>query len=494
MMRLHLTTLLAAALIGGCTTLPVETPSSTLPASAAEDQWQTVQAVDTQGPADTDALAWWELFDDPTLSELITRGLSANQDVLIASARLRQGAAAVRAARAGRRPQLDFAVNARRAEVSSQGAGAASQLNGAGLINAVNEFYDLGANLAWEADVFGRLGAQITAAQSNLAANAADQRAVELTVAASIASTYLELRALQAQLAVERTNVRISEEQFTLARDLAAGGLAPELDALRAEGQLEQSQARLPGIEAQIAGQRFALATLIGEVPQALAEALAVAPPLPPSPPDVLPTGVRSALLHRRPDVTAAGWRVEAAAATLEATAKVRLPQLVLTGAGGTDAGTFAQMLEASSVTWLLGAAISLPLYRGGAIRADVDDAEAQLAIARLQWDRTALVALQEAETALATFAAARAERDRLQLATAATAQAADIATRLYDTGLGDYLAVLDARREDRTATLALVQARNRMNQRAVDLYRALGGGWSSVSAPATVDVLASSR
>ncbi|MEO0425751.1 MAG: TolC family protein, partial [Pseudomonadota bacterium] len=177
-----------------------------------------------------------------------------------------------------------------------------------------------------------------------------------------------------------------------------------------------------------------------------------------------------------------------------EASAKIRFPQLILTGAGGTDAGSFLDMLEASSVTWLLGAAVNLPLYRGGAIRAEVDNAASALEIARLTWDRTALIALQEAETALAAFAGARAERDRLRLATEATAQAAQIATRLYDTGLGGYLAVLDAQREDRNAALALVAAKNRINQRAVDLYRALGGGWESPESPPPVDVMASVR
>ncbi len=490
MRRWNVPALIGLLALGGCASLPVEQPATTLPASAGADAWQSPAALTTQAPNDG---AWWQLFGDDELSELIATGLAANQDVAIATARLRQASASIRAARSGRRPQLDFSVNARRAEVSSQGAGAASQLIGAGLFDDVNEFYDLGANLSWEVDLFGRIAAQISAAQSDLAASAADQRGVQLTVAATIASTYLELRALQAQLEVERTNVRISEEQYTLARDQAAGGLAPELDVLRAEGQLETSRARLPGLEAQVAGQRFALATLVGKPPQTMAERFAAGPALP-APPDLLPVGVRSDLLRRRPDVTAAGWRVQAAAATLESQAKIRFPQLILTGAGGTDAGTFVEMLEANSLTWLLGTAVTLPLYRGGAIGADIDNAQAELEIARLNWDRTALVALQEAETALAAFAGARAERDRLRQATQATAQAADIATRLYDTGLGNYLAVLDARREDRNAALALVAAKNRMNQRAVDLYRALGGGWSAPDAGDGVDVLVSSR
>ncbi|MEO0423852.1 MAG: efflux transporter outer membrane subunit, partial [Pseudomonadota bacterium] len=364
MNRLHRLALLGLLALAGCASLPVEEPASTLPSAAAEDRWQTPSAIasQTQGEA-LPATDWWRLFGDDTLSELIATGLAANQDIAIASARLQQAGAAVRNARSGRRPQLDFAVNARRAEVSSQGAGAASQLNGAGLINDVNEFYDLGANLSWEVDLFGRLGAQISAAESNRAASLADQRGVQLTVTSAIASAYLELRALQAQLAVERANVRISEEQYTLARDLAASGLSPELDALRAQGQFESSRARLPALEAQIAGQRFALATLIGGTPGSI-EALVADTGEQPAPPALLPVGVRSDLLRRRPDVTAAGWRLQAATSSLEASAKIRFPQLILTGAGGTDAGSFLDMLEASSVTWLLGAAVNLPLYR----------------------------------------------------------------------------------------------------------------------------------
>lgn len=512
----HLSLLLTTALLAaGCASLPVDVPGGTLPDQALTGDWHgatptsrsaadadvaaapadpatppaaatpdadtTPAALADAGGApagvDPDA-AWWTLFGDATLSDLVRTGLAANQDVAIAVARLREAAAGIRAARSARLPAAGAELSAQRAEVSNQGAGAASNLAAAGLINDVNEFYNLGGDLRWEVDLFGRIAKAVEAARGDRAALAAELQGVRLTVAAAIASTYLRLRSLQEQRAVEQANVRISREQLELAQRRFATGLAPELDVLRAEGQLEASRARLPGIEAGIAASTFALARLLGQAPEALTQRLQTAAPQP-QPPAVLPVGVRSDLLLRRPDVIAARAQAQAAAARLASARRVRFPQLVLTGAGGTDAASFLDLLEANSLTWLLGVATSLPIYQGGAIRADVDANEARLEAAVLAWDRTALTALEEAESALAAYTRARQERERLRAATRATAQAAEIAQRLYDTGLGDYLSALDARREDRNAQRALAQARERVNQRAVDLYRALGGGWS---------------
>jgi multidrug efflux system outer membrane protein len=472
-------------LFTGCASVPVEVPPSTLPEATTVADWAGPErspsaAISVERP-DAD---WWQLFDDEQLSELIATGLAANQEIDIAEARMRQAAAAIRAARAGSRPQIGARAEGARVKISSQGAGVGSQLNNAGLIpNRFNSF-NLGFDVSWEVDAWGRIGALTDAASADLGAAEAARQGMALGITAAIAATYLDLRARQATLQVERSNVSISEQQLEIAEGRVLGGLSPELDVVRARGQLEAARARLPGLEAQIAADSFALGVLTGRLPETLRSALAEPRELA-TPPDVLPIGIRSEVLTRRPDVVAASWQVAAAASRLEASVKTRFPQLILSSAGGTDAQDFARLLDAGSLTWLIGAAVTAPLYQGGRIRAGIEDTEASLEIAALEYDQTALRALQEAESALVAFAEAQRERDRLILARAATEEAAGIALKLFDTGLGDYLTVLEAQRDDRAVAIALVAARARVSQRAVDLYRAIGGGWDAPAPPA---------
>lgn len=427
------------------------------------------------GPApDT---AWWQALGDNLLVELIDAAVNHNDDLKIAQAGVREARALRRLSASGFYPGLDFRSAYQRRRPSENGQVDLKTLSDSGLAKLETHFFEAGFDAAWEIDVFGGIRRSVQAAEARIEATIELRRDVLLSVIAEVARNYTELRGAQRRLAVAQRNIRIQSETRTLVRNKFKTGLAPEIDVTRAKAQLETTRARVPPLRAEIRGAAHRLAVLTGRQPHALLETLLATKPIP-NPPDLVPVGLPSELLRRRPDVRFAERQLAAATAEIGVATANLYPRFFLTGAAGLESISFADLFSASSRAWSLGPTIRWPVFQGGRIRAGIEAAKAQRERAYARFQQAVLIALEDVETSLIDYAEEQLQRQELAAATKASSRSVELAKILYDKGLDDFLTVLDAERTLTELEDRLVQSETGAVVRLIALYKALGGGW----------------
>ncbi len=489
---------LACVWLAGCAV----GPDYRAPELALQPAWESPADMfdaDLDPPA-----AWWEGFDDPHLTMLVEQALLHNFDLEVAAARVREARAARRAAGGALLPTVAANLAGERTSPSFQGGGALSELAAAGLLGRVNDDFSSGLQVAWELDLFGRLRREREAAQAQLEASAAQYLGTRLLVAAEVASTYWQWRGAQGQLDVLADNLDVQRQTREVTARKLASGLVPEIDLLRATAQLASTEAQLPALQGQVSASRFALNVLTGHDPLVDVLPAAPGPAGTPTPGEQARTllqtplagrvalGQRAQLLLRRPDVMAAERLLAAATAQIGAAKAQRWPRLNLLAAGGYNAGEFSRLFESDSIQWLLNPEFTLPLFQGGQVKAGIEAAEARADQALAQYRKAVFTSLQEAHTAMTLYDREQATLISLSTAERASNEAAGIAARLYDSGLGDFLSVLDAQSRLAEVQDARIRSRTRAAMRLVDLYRALGGGAQMLPAAAQPSNVAS--
>jgi NodT family efflux transporter outer membrane factor (OMF) lipoprotein len=466
----------AALLLAACTVGPdVEAPEPKAPTRfVSADRDSDAQPV----KADT---AWWTRFDDPLLTRLIRDAVEDNTDLAAARARVREARALSRAAGADSLPDIGAGAGAERFQLSENGSGAAGALADQGLADRRGELYDAGLDASWEIDLFGGNHREAQGAQARARAALERRRAVQLSVVAEVARVYFELRGAQRRLQVAKDNIRIQRETLELVQARLESGLAPELEVHQARQQLAATRASVPPQRAAVRANAFALARLTGRPPAALLDRLEDAKPLPAVPVSV-PPGLPSALLDRRPDVRAARAELNAATADVGVAVARLYPTLTIGAVGGVESGSTGTLLDPASVLWSFGPQLNWPIFQGGALRANIDAAEAGLDAAAADYRGTVLGALQEVETALTRYREVRAETERLREAVTSAREQLRQARTLYDRGLRDFLTVLDAERTLSDLEDRLAARETAVRTRLVALYKALAGGWADQS------------
>jgi len=467
--------ILLTAALGGCTVGPDYRP----PPVAAPEAWH---ADPVSEPADLGPSAWWESLGDEQLTRYVRASFSANHEVAMARARLVQARAARRVATAGLWPQLSGGAVARRAALSESGGSAGSELAEIGVADSVAELFQAGFDAAWELDLFGRTRRQGEAAAARAEAAEAQLADVARSIAAEVALAYVELRGAQRRLAVVEDNVRVAQETLAVVTDLHGSGLVPELDLHRARLQLGETRAGLPPLRAAATTAAYRLSVLLGRSPGALYEEVEEPGPIP-TPTDAVPAGLPSELVRRRPDLRAAERELHAATAEVGAAVATLYPTFSLTGAAGAESDRVGDLAASQSSIWSVGAGAAWPVFRGGALRGNVEVSRARLEEAGHRYRQAVLGAWLEVESALARHAQAELERQHLTEATEAARLAFARAEVQYAAGLTDFLDLLDAERslvrlEDRLAV-----AQTEVVVRIIALYKALGGGWPALSA-----------
>lgn len=458
----------AVGLTAGCTVGPVYSrpPIATPPA------YRDIASATTadQGAAFADT-PWFDVFKDDTLTALVKTAIERNFDMRIAAERIIQARERFNISRAQRFPTVDADVagtTSRRSEVGSAilPATASPRVDYARA--------DVGA--AWELDVWGRIRKMNEAARAQYLATEEGRRAVLTSLVADVSDTYLLLRSFDAQLAIAQRTRELAGEGFRLADLRRQRGVATALDVRQAE-QLQLTATRqISSIERSIADTENALSLLLGQPPGDVARGRELdAFQVPP----VIPAGVPASLLTRRPDIRQVEQQLIAANAQIGVARAELFPRISLTGVLGIESRSLSDLLTTRAGLFTLTGGITAPIFDGGRRRANVRVTESVQRELVINYERTIYGALRDVSNALTGYRKIAEQRTTQQALVASLREAVRLSTQRYQGGIDSYLPVLDSQRSLFASELGLVTLQQQELGSIVELYRALGGGWS---------------
>lgn len=402
---------------------------------------------------------WWKVFGDPVLDGLMAQVSVSNQSLKAAEAAYAQASAAVQSARAGLFPSLGASADATR--------GSGTQVETA-------RRYNVTLDASWELDLWGRVRRQIEAGRANEQASAADVEAARLSLQAELATDYFQLRATDAQSALFDDSVKAFETSYQMTQNRYRAGVAGKADVVQAEAQLRSAQAQAIDLRATRAQLEHAIAVLVGQPPAALtigSTAASVATP-------VIPPGLPSTLLERRPDIAAAERRVAAANAGIGVAEAAYFPAISLTGSGGFASNSAANLLTVPNRAWSLGLGLADTILDFGARGAEVASSRAAYDAAVANYRQTVLQGFQEVEDDLAALRWI-GEESKVQLQAARAAhESVTLTLNQYKAGTVSFLDVVVVQANQLSEDRSTVDLTARRLATTVALIRALGGDW----------------
>lgn len=475
--QLLLLTLLVV-LAGGCAVGPnYQQPAVNTPASWSEP----LAGGETYGP--TALAGWWKNFHDPELDSLIKRAVQSNLDLRIAQARVREARAQYGMVAASLWPSADVAGSYARAQASHN----QPVLGSIPLPPDVpfeNNVYQAGFDASWEIDVFGGNRRATESARAEVAASEFGQRATLITLLGDVARNYIDVRGYQRRLAITRENIKAQAAALAIANDRFTNGLSSDLDVQQAATLLATTRAEVPALETALKASIHRLGVLLGQPPGTLLAELSQTGPVPAAPP-VVPVGLPSELLLRRPDVQRAERRLSAATANIGVARADLFPKFYLTGLGGFQGISASDWFTPGSQFWSVGPTVQWRIFDGGRIRANVRVQDARQEQALATYEQTTLKAFEDVENGLVAYANEQIRRRTLEDAVASSRKSLALANKLYTNGLTDFINVLEAERSFYQAEDALVQSDRTVATDVVALYKSLGGGWQTNDAQA---------
>ncbi|WP_116799691.1 efflux transporter outer membrane subunit [Pseudomonas syringae] len=446
---------LAACAVGPDYQAPVTAPAKL--ASAAQGNYDRSK-VDR---------VWWQQFEDPTLNKLVARSLDGNRDLRVAFARLKS-ARAIR----------DDVANDVMPVVTSRASSDIGKGQQPGITERrVNsERYDLGLDMAWEVDLFGRIQRQLEASDADQDAAEANLYQLQVTLIAEVVDAYGQLRGAQLREAIARDNLKNQQSSQDVTTQLRDAGVGNELDVVRAEARLAAVEATVPQLQAEQARQRNRIATLLGERPENLSVDLS--PSKLPALAKALPIGDPTQVLRNRPDIRAAERQLAASTARIGVATADLFPRVSLSGFLGFTAGRGSQIGSSAARAWSLGPSITWAAFDLGSVRAQIRSADADAEGALANYEQQVLLALEESENAFSDYDKRQQRLVSLMRQSDASRSAARLASVQYREGTADFLVLLDAERERLAAEDAQAQAEIELYRGIVAIYKALGGGW----------------
>jgi NodT family efflux transporter outer membrane factor (OMF) lipoprotein len=460
-----------AGLLPACSLAPDYTRPATAPAPAA--YLEAYGSWKVAAPADGQARGrWWSVFQDPGLDALEAKVADANQDLKAALARLLGARAQTRIARAGFFPNISAAASAQRSKVS---VNSPSYLPGH---PTLGDDYQLGLDLSYELDVFGRIRNSVASARAGEQASAGDLASLDLSVHAELASDYFTLRGLDAQQEMLDRTVADYAKALRLTENLYQGGAGVISDVQQATAQLETARTQAEDTRLRRAQTEHAIAVLVGE--PASSFHVAAAPQPLDTPPPAIDPGLPSQLLERRPDVAAAERRVAAANSAIGVARAAYFPIFTLGATVGFNSVSASNWLEAPSRYWSIGPQGLLTVFDGGLHSAQSDAAHASYDEQVANYRSSVLTAYQDVEDNLAALRQLEKESVSEAAAVSATQGALDQANFRYKGGLVTYLEVVSSENANLAARLAAVDILTRRLTASVQLVKALGGDWQA--------------
>jgi multidrug efflux system outer membrane protein len=409
---------------------------------------------------------WWQVYQDPVLTQLIHTAIAQNYDVRIAAARVLEAQAQVGITRANQLPSASVG-----ADIFSQQNAKVSNLFPAYQVNGG----ELNLSVIWNLDFWGKYRRQTEAARAQLLASEWGQRAVLSSLVANVATAYFQLRALDSELEISQRTLGSRQQSLQLTQTLESHGGASGLDVSQAEQLVYTASETIPDLERQIQQQENLLSVLLGENPQSISRGLALTEqPVPQN----VPAGLPSELLERRPDVRQVEENMVAANAQIGVAKASFFPALSLTGTGGLESNALNHFISQPSEMWSAAAGVTQPVFQGGALRSGLRLARANWQEAMLSYKQTVQNALEQVSNSLVASRKNREFREQQELLTQAAQQTDQLSEVLYKNGGASYLQVLTSETNYFSAELNLVQAQLNERLALVQLYQSLGGGW----------------
>jgi multidrug efflux system outer membrane protein len=475
---LRFTPLLAALLLVACGAPEFKQPAIATPAAFKEvsqpltaadgTRWQAARAAEAQPRGQ-----WWLAFNDPALTKLIEEATLSNANLAVAMARVKQARAIAGIAEADRIPQIGVSAGAQRERASPLSVDLPQ-----GSVVAPQNIYQANLTASYEVDLFGRVASNVSAARSDEAGAEAKYNSVLLSLQADVAQTYFKLRETDAELDTLNETVKLREESVHVNQRRYDLGDLGEFDLTRAKTELATSRAEAIGLQQQRVTNEHALAVLLGKPASdflsdhnPLLEGTAL---------PVIPAGLPSSLLERRPDIVIAQHTMEASNARIGVARSAMFPALNLNAGVGGMANTFPNVFQWSNQSWLLGALLNMPLIDGGRNKANIRYSEAVYEESVAAYRQSTLMAFAEVEDNLAGLRILAGQAEQVDAAVVSARRSVELAKKLYEAGRSGYLDLLDAQRNLATVERNAVQLRGSRAVTSVALIRSLGGGWDS--------------
>jgi multidrug efflux system outer membrane protein len=416
---------------------------------------------------------WWRIYADADLDKTVDEALGGNADLLIAAARVDEARALLGEASSFFWPTLDARAAASRQQVSTRTATAFPGIP--------REYSNNRAtlNVSYELDLFGRLRAGAAAARAELEASEASRNGVRLALAAQVTKSYFALRSLDEQVDLTRKTVQLREEALALQRKRLQGGVISEFELRQLEAETAVVRAQLPPLEREREREEAALALLLGRNPQQVFETkIVLRQAFEERPgPAVVPSGLPSELLLRRPDLVEAERQLAAQNARVAVARSELFPTITLTGFLGSESAALGNLFAgAPAATWQLAAGVTQPIFAGGRLAARREAADARERAALLQYQQAIRNAFAEVRTALIAQSRARESFDAESARETALTDSLRLARLRYQNGVASQLDVIDAERGLLAARIARIEALRAHRAAIADLFRALGG------------------
>lgn len=431
--------------------------------------WRTYSAADQVG--ELPGSEWWKRFEDSTLDSLIEVGLQRNYDVAMATRRINIAQNAVESARASYFP--NFSVGA--GYNISRSSGVLDSNKG----KAYTESYFSGTvSMSWEVDVFGKVKSQVNAKKAAVKVSKTDRAGVLVSLAAQIASTYVDMRMAQAEINIANENSKSQKRALDIAQARFETGLASKMDVDQAKTVYYNTLASLPSLENEVHQDINAIAVLIGERPDVLEPTLIVARPLP-TYVQVVATGIPADLLRRRPDIVEAEYEIEEYAAQLGVAKKDYLPDLTLTGSFGVAAHNAGDLFKGAAFQYSVAPTLTWTIFDGGARKYNVASARENMESAIENYNLTVMTAYEETDNALSAYFANVRYLQILDELLKASREYDRLSLDQYKSGLAAYINVADAQVSLLEYENTYIQAQGQALTALINLYKALGGGWS---------------
>lgn len=434
---------------------------------------------------------WWHSLSDPTLDWLIERGVAGNLDLQAAVLRIVSARAQEQAAAAQGLPSLKANASYTREQLGARGfiddqgsslGNLTKSPDGNSLVTAIEQplsVFQAGFDASWELDLFGRVRRATEAAQAQAQAVIESRNDALVSLEAEIVQTYIQLRAAQTLEDLTRAQITVGRQILDLSESRNRYGLASQTDVESARAQVSTIEAALPQYELQITEAQNALAVLTGQTPGSLDAILGPHGALPVGP-LVVPVGLPASLARRRPDVREAEANLHAATAQTGVAVAQLFPDISLTAQAGRRAGEARYLADWANTFWSFAPSISLPIFEGGALEANVKSARAEQDAAALSYRKAVLVALQDVENAIESYARDQDRRNAVERVVSANQHTLDLAESGYRNGLVSFITVLNAEQQLDQQQQQLAQSSEQTSVDLVALYKALGGGWQN--------------